>query len=175
MSTPKGLLVNVVIQTLSKQSLEDAYIKPPPIEQVSKPSFNLTPGYYATAQFISLSTSTSGALIYFTTDGQAPTTSSMVYSEPIHIWKLAGKKIQAIAAKEGMLDSEVLAGVFSYPPLKTGVTQCPDYIDPYWIWTSCSTNDRQDGEVQKGVARSYTDNGDGTVMDNYRPNLAKMC
>ena len=160
-----------MIQTLSKQSLEDAYIKPPPIEQVSKPSFNLTPGYYATAQFISLSTSTSGALIYFTTDGQTPSTSSMVYSEPIHIWKLAGKKIQAIAVREGMLDSEVLAGVFSYPPLKTGQTSCWNGVGSP---ISCSGT-MHDGDLQIGVARSYTDNGDGTVMDNYRPNLAKMC
>ncbi len=174
-STPKGLVVNVVIQTLSKQSLGTADIKPPPVEQVSKPSFNLTPGYYATAQFISLSTSTSGAVIYFTLDGQTPSTSSMLYTEPIHIWKLAGKTIRAIAVKEGMLQSEVLDGFFSYPPLKTGVIQCATYTDPSWQWISCPTNDRQDGEVQKGVARSYTDNGDGTVMDNATGLLWQKC
>jgi len=51
-----------------------------------------------------------------------------------------------------MLDSGILSGVFSYPPLKTGQTN------------NYSTTG-SDGDLQKGVARSYTDNGDGTVTD----------
>jgi hypothetical protein len=42
--------------------------------------------------------------------------------------------------------------VFSYPPLKTGETN------------NYSTTG-SDGDLQRGVARGYTDNGDGTVTD----------
>jgi formylglycine-generating enzyme required for sulfatase activity len=78
-----------------------------------------------------------------------------LYSTPVHIWFLAGKTVKAFATKAGFTNSAVatLTGVFSYPPLKTGQTN------------SYSTTG-SDGDLQKGVARSYTDNGDGTVTDN---------
>lgn len=47
-------------------------------------------------------------------------------------------------------------------PLKTGQTTC---YDSSGTVIACSGTG-QDGELQKGVARSFTDNGDGTVTDN---------
>jgi hypothetical protein len=48
--------------------------------------------------------------------------------------------------------------------LRTGQTQCNDGTG---TWGSCpGTPAGQDGELQKGLARSYTDNGDGTITDN---------
>ncbi len=46
--------------------------------------------------------------------------------------------------------------------LKTNQTICYDATGAV---ISC-TGTGQDGELQKGVARSYTDNGDGTITDN---------
>jgi hypothetical protein len=46
--------------------------------------------------------------------------------------------------------------------LKTGQTQCWDGL---FAVTPCAGTG-QDGETQHGLARSYTDNGDGTVTDN---------
>lgn len=43
-------------------------------------------------------------------------------------------------------------------PLKTGVTTC------YGSGLCAGTG--QDGELRKGLTRSYTDNGDGTITDN---------
>ncbi|MCB1159642.1 MAG: Ig-like domain-containing protein, partial [Leptospiraceae bacterium] len=118
---------------------------------VETPTFSPNAGHYSTAQNITISTATTGASIYYTTDGTTPTASSTLYTTPIHIWSLAGKTVNAIAKKSGMTDSAVASGVFSYLPLKTGQT------------TSYAAND--DGASQNGVARGYSDNGNGTVTD----------
>jgi len=48
--------------------------------------------------------------------------------------------------------------------LKTGQTQCDDGS---FVLGACPGNPAgQDGELQKGVARSYTSNADGTITDN---------
>lgn len=47
------------------------------------PSFNPAGGTYATPPSVTLSDSTAGVVIYFTTNGTAPTTSSFVYTGPI--------------------------------------------------------------------------------------------
>ncbi len=47
------------------------------------PTFTPSPGTYASAQNVSLSSATPGATIYYTVDGSTPTTSSAVYSAPI--------------------------------------------------------------------------------------------
>jgi hypothetical protein len=58
-----------------------------------------------------------------------------------------------------------LAACAAAPPgllLQTGQTTCWDNA---FTPTSC-TGTGQDGETQRGLARSYTDNGDGTITDN---------
>jgi hypothetical protein len=124
-------------------------------ETVATPTFSPAEGTHSNTPLnLTISTTTSGANIYFSTDGNNPTTSSNLYSTPVHIWFLAGKTVKAFATKAGFTNSAVatLTGVFSYPPLKTGQTN------------SYSTTG-SDGDLQKGVARGYTDNGDGTVTD----------
>ena len=86
---------------------------------VATPTFNPPAGNQISLSNITISTTTSGATIYYTTDGTNPTTSSSVYVNPlVNVWILAGKTIKASATKTGMLDSGILSGVFSYPPLK---------------------------------------------------------
>ena len=56
-------------------------------------------------------------------------------------------------------------------PLKTGQTTCYDVSgNPI----SC-TGTGQDGDYQKGQARSYTDNSDGTITDNSTGLMWKKC
>jgi hypothetical protein len=50
------------------------------------PTFSLAAGNYATAQTVSISDSTSGATIYYTTDGSTPTSSSLAYSTPLTVF-----------------------------------------------------------------------------------------
>lgn len=49
------------------------------------PTFSPAAGTYSSAQTVTISDATSGATIYYTTDGSTPTTSSPVYSGPIAV------------------------------------------------------------------------------------------
>ncbi|MCB1144950.1 MAG: chitobiase/beta-hexosaminidase C-terminal domain-containing protein, partial [Leptospiraceae bacterium] len=86
--------------------------------QVSTPTFNVASGTYNSDQSITITTATSGATIYYTTDGSTPTTGSTQYSSAISV---AGNgtsmTIKAIAVKSGMTDSGVASGsyVIAYP------------------------------------------------------------
>jgi gliding motility-associated-like protein len=49
------------------------------------PVFNAVAGYYASAQTITITSATAGAIIYYTLDGTQPNTNSNVYTSPIAI------------------------------------------------------------------------------------------
>jgi sugar lactone lactonase YvrE len=81
-------------------------------------------GTYITAQSVSLTSATSGASIYYTLDGSAPTTSSLLYSSPFLVG--VTQTIKAIAVKSTFLDSSV--GSFAYTI--TGTVQAPTFSVP---------------------------------------------
>ncbi|MFL6353079.1 MAG: chitobiase/beta-hexosaminidase C-terminal domain-containing protein, partial [Bryobacteraceae bacterium] len=71
------------------------------------PTFSPVAGTYSSTQSVSISTSSVGAAIYYTTNGTTPTTSSSVYTGPIPV--SATTIVQAIAA----------GGTFSASPVVT--------------------------------------------------------
>lgn len=75
-------------------------------QMVSSPVFSPTAGIFTTDQTVSISDSTAGATIYYTTDGTVPTTSSPQYTGPIQV-KGNGNLtwILAMAALSGMSNS----------------------------------------------------------------------
>ena len=75
------------------------------------PTFSPAPGTYASAQQVTLSDTTSGATIYYTTDGSTPTTSSTKYTAAIAV--SATTTIKAIAALTGFLNSAVASGTYT--------------------------------------------------------------
>ena len=77
------------------------------------PTFNPSPGIYGTAQSVHLSDATSGATIYYTTNGNTPTTSSTVYNDASPIQVNATTTIKAMAAASGNANSAVATGTFS--------------------------------------------------------------
>jgi sugar lactone lactonase YvrE len=64
--------------------------------QAATPVFSVAPGTYTAAQSISISDATTGAAIYYTSDGTTPTISSTLYSGPITV--SSSETIKAIAA-----------------------------------------------------------------------------
>src|SRR5580704_16509484 len=79
---------------------------PPPPPPAAAPSFWPVPGSYSqtqAGQTVTVNDSTSGAVIYYTTDGTAPTTSSTKYSGPITV--TATTTIEAIAVAQGYSQS----------------------------------------------------------------------
>jgi hypothetical protein len=80
--------------------------------KVATPTASPAGGTYATAQTVTLSTTTSGASIRYTTDGNAPTsTSGTVFSGTISV--TASTTIKAIAYKDGMTDSNILTATYT--------------------------------------------------------------
>ncbi len=76
------------------------------------PAFNPAPGTYTSVQSVSLLDAMSGATIYYTLDGTAPTTSSAVFNNtPIQV--SANTTIQAMAVVSGVGNSAVATGAYS--------------------------------------------------------------
>lgn len=65
---------------------------------VAAPTFGVEAGTYNEAKSVEISCTTEGATIYYTTNGENPTTSSSVYSSPISVD--VSKTIKAIAVKD---------------------------------------------------------------------------
>ncbi|GHU25368.1 hypothetical protein FACS1894164_14490 [Spirochaetia bacterium] len=83
----------------------------PTLQQVAIPTASPAAGTVASGTGITLSTTTAGATIYYTTNGSTPTTSSTQYTAPISI--TADTTIKAIAVKSGMDNSSVLTAVYT--------------------------------------------------------------
>src|SRR5690349_14049159 len=68
-------------------------------------------GTYTSAKSVSITDSTAGAAIYYTTDGTVPTTASNLYSGPITV--ASTETLKAIAAANGYSNSAVATGAFT--------------------------------------------------------------
>jgi N-acetylneuraminic acid mutarotase len=85
----------------------------PPVTTAT-PAFSPAAGTYTTMQSVSISDATSGATIYYTTDGTTPTTSSTPYVDPIQIY--ATETIQAMATAPNDTQSAVASATYTIPP-----------------------------------------------------------
>lgn len=72
------------------------------------------PGTYGPTQVVALTTGTAGASIYYTTNGDVPTTASTLYSGPITV--AADTTIKAIAVADGYANSAVGTAAYTITP-----------------------------------------------------------
>jgi hypothetical protein len=82
------------------------------VPTAATPTFSPAPGTYTSTQQVTLSDTTSGALIYYTTDGTTPTTSSVVYAGG-SLTVSATETIKAMAVANGYTNSAVATGVYT--------------------------------------------------------------
>lgn len=82
---------------------------------VVTPTFSPAAGNYYSTQNVTLSTTTEGATIYYTTDGTDPDNTDAVYSTPIAV--SATTTIKAKAYKTAMDPSAVATALYNYPTI----------------------------------------------------------
>jgi len=75
------------------------------------PVFSPTPGTYTSSQSVTISDTTAGATIYYTTDGSQPTSASAVYSAPVIV--SSTERVKAITVATGFTDSQVAAAAYT--------------------------------------------------------------
>jgi hypothetical protein len=79
---------------------------------VATPTFSPAAGAYTNAQSVTISTTTTGATVRYTTNGSTPSqTNGTVYSSPVTI--TTNTTLKAIAYKAGMTDSAVASGTYT--------------------------------------------------------------
>ena len=95
------------------------FIIDPTATPAAAPTFNPPAGTYASVQSVTISTTTAGTTIYYTTDGSTPTTASTLYSTPVQV--AASLTLKAIASGGGHTASPVASAayVLNLPPAAT--------------------------------------------------------
>ena len=86
--------------------------------RTAAPTFSYPAGTYPGALSVSIADSTSGALIYYTTDGSTPTTASLQYSSSSPISVSADETLKAIAVASGYASSAVVTHVYNIQTTK---------------------------------------------------------
>ena len=119
-------------------------VLPPPV-------FSIPAGTYSSAQTVSISDSTSGATIYYTTNGTTPTTSSTKYSGAITV--STSEILQAIATETSYTNSS--ASSASYTITLPAIP--PTYSLPSGTYTGAQTVSIND--ATPGATIYYTTNG----------------
>jgi hypothetical protein len=118
------------------------------------PAFSPAAGTYTSAQTVTISDSTSGAKIYYTTNGTTPTTSSTLYSGPITV--SASETIEAIAAASGYTTSAVATAAYTINIAMTPAAT-PTFSPAAGTYSSAQTVTISD--ATSGAAIHYTTNG----------------
>src|SRR5204863_9820810 len=81
--------------------------------QAAAPTFNPPGGSYTLPQMVTISDSSPGVTIYYTTDGSTPTTASTKYTDSIIVVKTT--TIKAIAVAPGWSTSPVASATYTMP------------------------------------------------------------
>ncbi len=80
----------------------------------ANPVFSLAGSTYTGLQTLTITESTPGAVVYYTIDGQTPTTSSAVYSQPLSI--PISETVNAIAVSQAGAASPVVTAAYTIQP-----------------------------------------------------------
>ena len=115
------------------------------------PVFSVAAGTYTSAQTVGISDATSGAVIYYTTNGVTPTTSSSVYSAPITV--AATETLKAIAVAANLTNSAVASAAYTITP----VAATPVFSVAAGTYTS--TQSVTISDTTTGATIYYTTNG----------------
>ncbi len=92
----------------------------PSQQTVATPAFSPAAGTYSGSVTVTLTTTTPGATIYYTTNGSTPTAASIPYTDPFPLTTTA--TVKAIATKSGWINSSVAAATYTVTASQTVAT-----------------------------------------------------
>jgi Chitobiase/beta-hexosaminidase C-terminal domain len=87
---------------------------PVPTPPAATPMFSVVGGMYTVAQTVTISDATAGAIVYYTTNGSAPTPSSNQYAGPVTVG--SSETLMATAIAPGHLISAVASASYTITP-----------------------------------------------------------
>ena len=123
---------------------------------VSAPIANAPADHYSSSQAVVLYSSTVGSTIYYTLDGSEPTTSSIRYNHTSPIMITGPTDIKAIAVKDGMPSSEVVAYHYDFT-YQTAKNNTPNTSVPVGVYSGPVTIELTSNTP--GAEIRYTTNG----------------
>jgi hypothetical protein len=123
---------------------------------LSAPVFSPAPGTFTSPQSVTISDATTGAAIYYTTDGTTPTASSTRYMGAI--WQSSTQTLKAIAIDTGYANSAITTAAYIIAPVLPAPTFSPQGGGASWaLFTTPPAVTLSDS--QAGVSFYYTTNG----------------
>jgi N-acetylneuraminic acid mutarotase len=122
-----------------------------PYPAAATPAFSLAQGTYTDLQTVTITDTTTNAIIYYTTDGTTPTASSTIYTAAIRV--TATETLKAIAMASGYVSSLVNSAGYTInlPPLVGNLDLAVD------IRTSSTTVQQTDSLFVTGWVADQTD------------------
>ena len=130
--------------TLKAVAINQAFLQSPLttvtytiVPAAATPAFSPAGGTYLSAQSVTITDSTTGATIYYTTDGSTPTTSSTAYSSPITV--SSDETLQAIATATGYASSAIASAVYIIGPPSFTITGTAVTVTPGATTANTST------------------------------------
>ena len=121
------------------------------LSAAATPAFSPAGGSYATAQTVTITDATTGANIYYTTDGSTPSASSTLYTAPVTV--TASETISAIAVASGYSNSGIASATYNI----TTPVATPAFSVPSGSYTSAQTVTITD--ATSGASIFYTTDG----------------
>ena len=160
-SAPIVLTESTTIKAIAINGLDESdVISATYAVKATTPTFSVEGGTYNAAQSVELNCTTVGANIYYTLNGQDPTSSSNKYNgTPITI--ASSSTIKAIAIKDGLTDSEIVSAQYTLKVPTPTFSLSPDveYDKQQSVELGCSVD---------GATIYYTTNG-STPNSNSTP------
>jgi len=144
-STPAGTPTIMVSATGGGVTRTSSFNLTVSLPTVAAPTISPNGGSFTGSVSVTLQTVTSGASIYYTTDGSAPTQSSTLYTGAFTL--TSGATVNAIAFKTGSNPSTVASASFTVAPAPAQLTL---------TWQDNSTNESNFGVERKtGTSGTY--------------------
>ena len=121
--------------------------------QTPMPQFSPAGGTYTTTQAVTISDSTSGAVIYYTTNGSTPTTSSTKYTGPITV--STNTVINAMATFSGLTNSNVASASYTIQPNGTEINYGSGFSSVAGLTLNGSATNVDDSRLQLTTGLTY--------------------